>query len=84
LGSEGRHGGPAGLMRVHPASARTDTILSIAGASATPFCCGGWVDLAVLGGRKGGTEEEGLLREGTLWWRSTILAWRRRRFCGAL
>lgn len=84
MGSEGRHGGPAGLMSVHPASARTDTILSIAGASATPFCCGGWVDLAVLGGRKGGTEEEGLLREGTLWWRSTILAWRRRRFCGAL
>lgn len=83
LGSAGRHGGPAGLMRVHPASARTDTILSIVGASATSFCRAGWVDLAVLGGRKGGTEEEGLLREGT-WWRRTILAWRRRKFCGGL
>ena len=60
-GWEGRHGGPAGLRRVQPASARIDTNLSNVG---------GVVALGILGGGKGGTveeeEEDGLLREGTL------------------
>ena len=62
-GWEGRHGGPAGLRRVQPASARIDTILSNVGVGVVT------VALGILGGGKGGTveeEEDGLLREGTL------------------
>lgn len=65
-GWEGRHGGPAGLRRVQPASARIDTILSNVGGAGVGV---GVVALGILGGGKGGTveeEEDGLLREGTL------------------
>jgi len=64
-GWEGRHGGPAGLRRVQPASARIDTILSNVGVGVGVVT----VALGILGGGKGGTveeEEDGLLREGTL------------------
>ena len=64
-GWEGRHGGPAGLRIVQPASARIDTILSNVGVGVGVVT----VALGILGGGKGGTveeEEDGLLREGTL------------------
>lgn len=65
--SDGRHGGPDGLINVQPASARTDIIFSVEltvcdfpnfGASDSEAICGTFssADLGILaGGAKGGT-----------------------------
>ena len=51
-GSEGRHGGPVGLMSVQPASARMETILSIVAGVSTALLCGGCAGVLVVLGKK--------------------------------
>lgn len=74
---------------MQPASAKIETILSMAGVSTASLGVG-LVEFAVAagledleGGQEGAEEEGGgRLREGICWWRNTILASLRRRFAG--
>lgn len=64
------------MTRVQPASAKIETILSMAGVPTASFDVGFAAAAAVLGfdDLGGAKEEAGLLWEGIWWWRNTISA----------